>query len=450
MTRPPDTLNQRVKQAYYYLDYLRLHRLGRKLKFFPKNRMMMDPEVADDPKKGYKAYIHRMYQTFIKHDFNYISNMKPRNDFGYNFGPKDDAIERSSISTHRAIDMFKDSEGMLLYLFRRHLMYKENTPLINAYLATYTGAKYVRPRAMSMFFNVRFGDHKPGAYDALKEMYKVRDAHLAIINTFNAEEHIKASVASVLGQIVKVNARQKAFLIGSQGEINAAREDIIDRVDVNQDSNGYVTGVDVRIRGGRMPRARIIPVYDGSTTVLEEVRFAKETTEAFLTYLIGQMRTATGLDINQIYMLSRSFYAPTLSQQARVIIENLSFEDVERQVRERMATEGVQEQRYRDYDEVMADVEIDEDGNPVVRAPRGFAQAQAVPMEEMEMRRIRERLIREVTEERVFQRQAAARVVDDTERSIMTELETAMLGQDRDAATMLRRQLIRHRQLMDE
>ena len=58
-------MDKNIKRAFYFLDYLRMHSYGRKEKVFKKNRYMMDPDTAHCAKKGYRAYIQRMFRDLV-------------------------------------------------------------------------------------------------------------------------------------------------------------------------------------------------------------------------------------------------------------------------------------------------------------------------------------------------------------------------------------------------
>lgn len=476
-----ETLNERIKQAYYYLDYLRLHRLGRKLKMFPKNRQMMDPTEANDPKKGYKAYIHRMYQTFIKHDFEYLSNVKPRNEFGYNFGVQDRQLEQSNGGAYKCINLFASPENMLLYLFRRHMLYKENNPLINEYLQVFNTASYVKARTMNMFYLVRFGDKNPGAYAALREMYQVRDKHFAILETYNVEEHIKNNIHALLTSISKVNRSQKFYRIEREGVVNTAREEIIDGVQVSTDTNGYVTAVQISNRNrSSFNRSNIVPINDGSNNnILEEVKFAKETTEAFLAYLMNQISTAQGLNLNQIYTLSRSFYVPGLDPQARAVVEALDFDDIEESIRVKMSERGLEEHEYLEPEDEMPTEALNENGDLVnpfhderptgrrIQVPWEQAIAEPVEMRAhfgeiaavQQPRRMDAEALAEIfgaaqqADRAIRETQQAERAVqtrgrDRTETRLLDELRNAIRSADRDRIQIHEARLDRYRDIM--
>lgn len=428
-----ETLQDRLKQAYYYLDYLRLHRLGRKLKLFPKNRQMMDPTCADDPKKGYKSYIHRMYQTFIQHDFKYLTDVKPRNTFGYYFGINDNKIDQYGSHEYKYINMFSSPENMLAYLFRRNMLYKENSQLINAYLNAYQGNKYVRPRTMSMFYTVTFGEIKPGAYDALKEMYKIRDAHFKILESFNAEESIKNSICSVLSGIQKVSNRQKFYVYNGHGMPDTTREHTVSSVNVQTASNGFVTGVEITSNVGRnrYRREQIIPILDG-ISVLEEIKFSKETVDEFIQYLLGQVRTAQNLDLYQIYTFSRTMHCMFLPDNKKAIIEAIDFDQIEQRLRTEMQNQQIAEQQHRDNPEAYTVQEPEE------VAPQEFrVTANGEPVEiRMDGRTMRVQMPEPAP--------AGDRMIRDLEAAIR---EALVSGRRQEAETLTRR-LTRYREVL--
>ena len=189
------TQESKIRQIRFYMDYLRLHRLGKKLKMFPKNRQMMDPELAWDTKKGFIAYVLRMVQTFLKKDFTYLTTVKPRGIFGYNFGLRVSDIQNASAAE---LNIFDSKENLLLYMFRRWLIYGDNIDLIDEYFMTLGASKHVEGRTYNIFYNLRLDDNKCNAYEGMAELYKVRDKHFEILNRFDVDQCIKNSIHSIL------------------------------------------------------------------------------------------------------------------------------------------------------------------------------------------------------------------------------------------------------------
>lgn len=58
-----------MNKLYYYLDYLQLHKEGRRDKVIERDRKMLDDEFAIDPKKGYKPTICKLLRDCIEHQF---------------------------------------------------------------------------------------------------------------------------------------------------------------------------------------------------------------------------------------------------------------------------------------------------------------------------------------------------------------------------------------------
>lgn len=189
------TQESKIRQIRFYMDYLRLHRLGKKLKMFPKNRQMMNPELAWDTKKGFIAYVLRMVQTFLKKDFTYLTVVKPRGVFGYNFGLRVSDIQQNSAAE---LNIFDSKENLLLYMFRRWLIYGDNTDLLDEYFMTLGASKHIEGRTYNIFYNLRLDDNKCNAYEGMAELYKVRDKHFEILGRFDVDQCIKNSIHSIL------------------------------------------------------------------------------------------------------------------------------------------------------------------------------------------------------------------------------------------------------------
>lgn len=320
-----------LKQIHFTLDYLRLHRLGRKLKLFNKNRQMIDSSAPDDPKKGYKAYIHRMYHTFLKKDFNYVTVVKPRNEFGYNFGPTENQLNNFEFTK---LNIFKNPENALIYAFRRFLLYKDNQDLVQEYIQSYTDNKYVKPRTKGMFYTVRLNPLKSGGFEAMKELYKVRDAHLKILDRYSEtnayEECIQKSLASILNKIRKVKRGQTALTQQRNGAFDPNVSGVIDSVLERRNAEGFVEYVDVIVSGRSFSLRNIQPIFVNQskdfTEKLEQINIFKNN---FFDYALVRLENSKNLTIDQVFDLSKAFYKIEKSpnQDELSILDSISSSD---------------------------------------------------------------------------------------------------------------------------
>jgi hypothetical protein len=299
-----------VKQIYFTLDYLRLHRLGRKLKLFNKNRQMLDPTSAEDVKKGYKAYIHRMYHTFLKHDFNYVTVVKPRNEFGYNFGPTD-----NQLNSHEYLhfNIFKKPENLLLYAYRRYFLYKENEDLIQNYTSSFVDNKYVKPRTKGMFYTVRLDPVKSGGYEAMRELYKTRDAQLKIIEKFNDEkifeESMQKSIAAILNKIRKVKVGQTVLTVYRNGAYDATSSAEIQSIYEKQNGEGFIEYIDLVVNGRSFSLKNTLPIFTNqSQDIANQIEQNKILKQDFYSYVLKRLETSENFTVTQVFNLSKAFY----------------------------------------------------------------------------------------------------------------------------------------------
>lgn len=322
-----------LKQIYFTLDYLRLHKLGRKLKLFNKNRQMIDSSAPDDPKKGYKAYIHRMYHTFLKKDFNYVTVVKPRNEFGYNFGPTENQLNNSEFTR---LNILKNPENALLYAFRRYFLYKDHEDLVQSYIQSYAENKYVKPRTKGMFYTVRLNPLKSGGFDAMKELYKVRDAHLKILDNYSDskayEECMQKSIASILNKIRKVKRGQTVLTHQRNGSFDPNISGVIDTVLERRNPEGFVEYVDIIVGGRSFSLRNTQPIFVNQSKdfnqKLEEIKAFKE---AFLNYALTRLDNSKNLTVNQVFDLSKAFYKieKSLTEDELLTLDSLSSVDFE-------------------------------------------------------------------------------------------------------------------------
>jgi hypothetical protein len=320
-----------VKQIYFTLDYLRLHRLGRKLKLFNKNRQMLDPTSAEDVKKGYKAYIHRMYHTFLKHDFNYVTVVKPRNEFGYNFGPTD-----NQLNSHEYLhfNIFKKPENLLLYAYRRYFFYKENEDLIQNYTSSFVDNKYVKPRTKGMFYTVRLDPVKSGGYEAMRELYKTRDAQLKIIEKFNDEkifeESMQKSIAAILNKIRKVKVGQTVLTVYRNGAYDATSSAEIQSIYEKQNGEGFIEYIDLVVNGRSFSLKNTLPIFTNqSQDIANQIEQNKILKQDFYSYVLKRLETSENFTVTQVFNLSKAFYKieKSLSDADKTAVDSFNDSD---------------------------------------------------------------------------------------------------------------------------
>lgn len=327
-----------VKRIYFTLDYLRLHKLGRTLKLFSKNRQMLDHNSAGDTKKGYKAYIHRMYHTFLKKDFDYITVIKPRNEFGYNFGLTDAQLNSNSFLS---FNMFENTEKLLLYMFRRFLIYGDYKDKVNNYIRAFENNKFVKPRTKKIFYTVRLDPEKSCGYEAMKELYKVRDAHFDLLNEFKNEKEaieqcIKSSLVAIFNKLRKVKQGQEVFLFNNQGAVDTTRTYKVERVLERRDGLSKIERVDLVLNNGPTKSITdVIPVFKNqSEQLIEKLKENQNLKQAFYDYVITKLETAQNLELLQIFNFAKSFYKIQFNctEDQKEVIDSFELDDFKTQL----------------------------------------------------------------------------------------------------------------------
>ena len=361
-------VNEKVRQAHFFLDYLRLHQLGKKQKVFKKNREMMKADCADDSKTGYKSYIYRMIKSFLDQDFTHTTVTKPRGLFSYHFGIDSKLVSRGgyNLAVGRFLPISKSNDFKIMYLFRRHLLYREDTPKVIEYVNTLDSMKYIKPMTYKMFHKVVFCHDKSKGYDALMELYTMKNAYLALLETYNPEKHLKDSIAALLNKTMKVKMGQTAYLFNDNGLPDLLHPYQITNVRASLDGEGNTTSVDISLNGLNYTtsRGRILPVFDGDNSALiKEREKAELTIEEFYKFFIETTNKSTGLSLDQTYKVALFIYA-LQNPAEKDVLDSYDSSILITRLREDMLSKGIQEPEYIDNQESYTVTDIEDIPGP--------------------------------------------------------------------------------------
>ena len=337
------TLQQKIKQTYFYMDYLRMHANGRELQLFKKNRHMLEPELADDPKKGYKAFVQRIFKTLLDNEFaSYLPIVKPRNSFGYNVGPREEELNGSGpqASPYRAIDVMNGDYEKLLYIYRRNLLYGEFQSQINNYLTALQNAECIQPRGRKFFFKIRLDEEKSKGWETIQAVRAIKQAHKEMIDAIDPIESLKLSFKYFSDRIIKVQEGQTVFKSNPQKPIiDPTHSYKVVQASVTTDTLGYVQQVDMRVerlrtdgtpdprgRQERILRSQIIPEYsENNAEIASTVGALRDLIEGFKEHWVQLAIGSAGLDIMTLGPLAVSSYTRDLNAIDQSYIRGLDF-----------------------------------------------------------------------------------------------------------------------------
>jgi len=204
----------------YYIDYLRLHRYGKQNKVFRKNRSMLNDEYSKDNKKGYKAYIQRIFRDILLYEIGDVIDansdvQKPRNFFGYHIGPKN--IEETVIlHLDRKMHRFAQIIRMNAYMGTdADLIGEYRDKILEGNIESHYSGICLR---LSLKYEKKFG-----AWHKLKQIKQIIEIRRALLNRYenNDDLFIKQMIQKTIqkvaiipdGTLVKIGENEFARIL---------------------------------------------------------------------------------------------------------------------------------------------------------------------------------------------------------------------------------------------
>jgi len=172
-------ISRDLRDRYYFIDYLRLHRYGKDNEIWKKNRNMLVREheysasSETRARKGYKSYIQRCMKSILDTLYPDFTIIKPRNVFGYEIGQKND-------SNKDLLDMGLAEDKIKLVL-ARYISAEDNADAVVAYRDAVLGAGRVSFKNKEAGLAIKLDDERSLGYQAVKELIQIRETQNALL-----------------------------------------------------------------------------------------------------------------------------------------------------------------------------------------------------------------------------------------------------------------------------
>lgn len=181
MRRGLETIPAELKDRYYFIDYLRLHRFGKQAGIWKKNRNMLvkEHEYNSDAnitaRKGYKSYIQRCMKSILDTMYSDFLVMKPRNRFAYEIG------KRASSRHQDPIKLSGDSEDKIRFIIQRYLQSGEYSALVTEYRDAVSASRFLSFKNNECGIIITLDHARSFGYLAIRDLERVREAQTKMI-----------------------------------------------------------------------------------------------------------------------------------------------------------------------------------------------------------------------------------------------------------------------------
>ena len=185
-----NTLPSDLKDRYFFIDYLRLHRFGKENGIWKKNRNMLvkEHEYNSDrsivARKGYKSYIQRCMKSILDWMFEGFVVSKPRNRFAYEVGRRN--------QRHSVLDV-TDKEDKIKYVIQRHLMDKSYEELMAAYALAVQTSPMISFRNQQAGLRVTLDEQRSLGYRNIKTLELIKGYQDQMLEAFDNGEVYKTT-----------------------------------------------------------------------------------------------------------------------------------------------------------------------------------------------------------------------------------------------------------------
>jgi hypothetical protein len=274
-------IEAKIQRAFFYLDYLRMHSFARKKKIFRKNRYMISHLTSTDAKKGYTAYIQRLFRDLIIDRFKRynLDIKKPRDIFGYNV---DNPNVYSSYTTadQRYLPIF-DGEPMdkVRYAYRRLLLYKDFVPQFTEVVNQINETTTLQHNT-GLSFKIRLDIHKSDGWKTYQAIDKIASAYEAIEEEINPKDYIKKSIIALLAKTRKPTIGMQFHKLGYDGRADTNIVYTITDVSERLNDAGFVDSYAVYYEDGAGRRRNI---NNAEMSLLFNAEGSVETIEVIMT-----------------------------------------------------------------------------------------------------------------------------------------------------------------------
>jgi len=216
-TRP----RNEVKDRYFFIDYLRLHRFGRQNQIWKKNRNMLvrEHEYSNSheirSRKGYQSYIQRVVKSILDWTYPDWEVFKPRNKFGYEIGRKNDS--------YRGMLDLSLQEDKVKYLIQRNLMNNDYEGIVEEYKNLINDIPNITLKNREAGLIISLDQERSLGYQTVKNVQKIKEIHDRMANLVDEQFYIKM-LAQGLEKAQKLEAGTLVTVMDRPNEIGTIVE----------------------------------------------------------------------------------------------------------------------------------------------------------------------------------------------------------------------------------
>lgn len=299
-----------IKDRYFFIDYLRLHRFGKQAGIWKKNRNMLvkEHEYHSDhnirARKGYQSYVQRCMKSIIDWYYPDFDIVKPRGVFGYEVGRKND-YQRSllNIAGEEA-----SSEDKIKMIIQRNLVNKDYQELISEYLEVINDSPGVALKNRDGGLKLSLNIERSEGYRVVQRLPLIRSIQNKLIEeASNTDLLLKKMIVKGLDFVKKIPKGTSVEII-----INESPSRLMATVlsaDYHRSHRGtsiiYKVKRDDNNREERIPRADL-KIIDGTSIAVQEEDSFSPIIRRVLNYANQNFTNTSGVNSEVIFNLSKS------------------------------------------------------------------------------------------------------------------------------------------------
>lgn len=300
------TIEDNIKRAFFYLDYLRMHAYARKNKIFRKNRYMINHATVNDPKKGYKAYIQRLFRDLVITELDFLEIKKPRDVFGYNV---DNASQYQSFNDAemRYLPIFEEKLAKIRYAYKRYLVYGEYFDLFEK-LGLILRKNPTLFHNIGLAFKIRLNETKSDSWTAFQGIKEIAKVFEEIEQAVLPEECIKNTIVALLDKVMKPVVGMQLYKLDRQGVPQTGIVYTITEVRPRLNNNNHVQGYRLTCA---IPNRQSVSIDTPAVQIIHNAEVTQGMPESTLTRELCQiatslMRESTGIDDSSALRLAKA------------------------------------------------------------------------------------------------------------------------------------------------
>lgn len=304
-----DSLSRELRDQYYFIDYLRLHRYGKQNGIWKKNRNMLvkECEYSNDAnvvsRKGYKLYIQRCMKSILEYLNEGFDIIKPRNTFGYEIGKRDRNFGATKLN------MAEDNEDRVRFILQRYLIEGKYSDIIAEYRDAVLNSSFLSFKNNESGIKIKLSEKRSFGYPAVMDLLKVKDAQAKMIAEANdTNKIIKELILCGLSKIKKIPMGTFVEVIGNnlRGVVLSSSMSGSDFSITVQLSNGMTT---------TEPRRNIRILNEENVSDITSIN-SSPLVDRVIDYARNNFTSAAGINSDAIFRLSRSAVVSQLNRES--------------------------------------------------------------------------------------------------------------------------------------